>query len=135
MRGAYDTITIWNKFRNASNKNEWQRSVIPGCSWETEIIKTVSGTTANIASNIIVLVPANALYRPFNEWKTDRQGFTFSAGDLVARGEILTEITGVTPHTESEVKTSLSPGVFNIMAFADYTQGYKRGRHFEISGV
>lgn len=135
MRGAFDSITVYNKFRNASNKDEWKRSVVPNCSWETEVIKTASGTTANIASSTIVLVSVNPDYRPFNEWVTDRQGFTFSVGDLVARGEILTEITGVSPYTESLVKASLLPEVFNVKAFADFTQNHKHGKHFEISGV
>ena len=135
LRGAYDKITIWNEYRNAENKSAWKRSVIDNCSWETDITKTASGTTANIASSVVVLVAENANYRPFNQWVTDKQGFTFSVGDLVARGEILTEITGTTPFTSAMVKTSLLPEVFVIKAFSYETEGYKKGRHYEISGV
>lgn len=139
MRSATETITVWNRYR-MGEKDAWQRSVVEGCAWEMEIVRAMENGAARLASAYTVLVEENPAYRPFEEWQAlpqkERQAcFTFSAGDLVALGVCAQEITGAAPHSLAEVKTRLLPNAFVISAFADLTQGYKQGGHYELQGV
>ncbi len=138
MRGADDVITVWNKRRNpATNKDEWFRHIIPNCSWEQKAVRAVSGQTASIASTTSVLIAENPLYKPAAEWTAGDKAafFTLQTGDLIARGAHDTEITGVSPYTESAVKQSLMPEAFTIRVMQDNTAGYKRGRHYYVEGI
>ena len=138
MRGAFDTITIWNKYSDAStNKDVFFRSVVKGCSYEQKSVRAVSGQTASVAGTTGVLIAENPNYKPAKEWAAgDKTAFfTLQTGDLVARGEHSDEITGISPNTESAVRQRLMPEVFTIRVVQDNTAGYKRGRHLFVEGV
>ncbi len=137
MRGANDTITVWNKWRNPeTNKDEWFRHVITGCSWEHKAVREVDGQTARLASVFSVLISENPQYRAAGEWADDKiTFFTLQEGDLVALGVQSAEITGAAPNTESAVRQNLAPEVFTIRVFVDNTGGYKRGKHYYLEGV
>lgn len=121
MRGMTETVTIWRKSR-VGGKDVWTRVVVPDCCWDSNTERTVSGNTASLASTFVVLLPASLAGR-------------VSVGDLVAKGAHETEITGVAPNTEANVRTSLLPNVFTVKNVYDGTAGYKQGRHIEIEGV
>lgn len=136
LLGSYEKITIWNKYRDqTTNKDSWQKSVIPGCSWEHREVRNVAGQTASIGSTTSVLINENKLFVTPKNWAPGTETFTINIGDLVARGEHNIEITGEAPYRESEVRQSLLPDVFIIKTFNNNTQGYKMGRHYDISGV
>lgn len=121
MRGMTETITLWHKSR-VDGKDTWQRTIIANCCWESDVVRTVSGNSAALASTFVVLLPASL-------------GGKVSVGDLVAKGEQEAEITGVAPHTEAVVRTSLLPQVFTVKTVYDGTAGYKQAPHIEIEGV
>lgn len=121
MRGMTETVTIWHKSR-VDGKDTWTRTVVPECCWESNTVRTVSGNSAALASTFVVLLPASLAGK-------------VSVGDLVAKGEHETEITGVAPNTEANVRTSLLPNVFTVKNVYDGTAGYKQGGHIEIEGL
>ena len=139
MRGANETITVWNRWRNpVTQKHEWFRCIVPNCSWETEIVAQPTTTGAVMANTYNILVSEHQDYRPPTEWEAlpDKStAFTFRPSDIVALGKVTREITGIEPETEARLKDALAPNVFTIKVVADRTQGYKLGRHYEVSGV
>ena len=138
MRGATETITVWNRYKDDAKKDVWVRSVVVGCSWEDDIVRDVNGTAAVYASGYQVLIAENPAYMPVEEWlalsaEDKATGFTLAVGSLVARGEQSDEITPA--FTVAMLKQRLDTGIFAISAFSDATHGYKRGRHYELLGV
>lgn len=121
MRGAVETVTLWHKSR-VEGKDAWARRVLEGVAWEADIIRSVSGGAASLASAFTVLIPAEL-------------GAVVFVGDLVAKGAHEVEITGAAPNTEPLVRASLLPEAFTVKAVYDGTAGHKRGRHIEITGV
>lgn len=141
IKGCFQTVTIWNKWRNHSTgKDEFYRHVLPvPCKWKNHIQRSISDSTANIASSIIAMIPYSDTYRSATEWKAlDADGrsafWTLQTGDLMALGDQSTEITGVKPYTTSDVLTALAPNVMTIKGFQDNTQS-THGRHYRVEGV
>ena len=141
MRGATETVTVWNRWRNPSiNVDEWFRKVIPHCAWEEKIVTSVSGTGA-VAGNVYsVLIDRHPLYMPRREWAALGHAdkgiyFTLAAGEIMARGVVDFEITGAASKTEAAAKTAYAPDVFTISTVSDETEPYKRGAHYEVTGV
>lgn len=140
LKGFIHTITIWNKLSTQGQKDRWFKSIINDCSWEDVVVRSVSGSTANVATTTRVLIEKKDNYLIYEKWSklSDDERinyFTFSQGDLVALGEHEEDITGVSPHTEALIKIALKPYVFNIKALSDQTESYKHGKHYEIEGV
>lgn len=134
MMGCYDTVTVWNEHNNA-----FYRHVIPvKCKWKSKLVRTVSGTTANVADVIVVVIPFTDLYKPFSEWKLlseddKKQYFTFNKGDIMALGAITVDITGMKPYTKSEIRQMFSPNSLAIKVIQDNTTN-ANGKHFRIEG-
>lgn len=140
LRGAYDTITLWNKWRNpGTNKDEWFRHVLSGCSWEHKAVRTVTGQTASLASVTTVLIPENILFMNQDEWEhmtgNRTAFFTVQTGDIIALGAHEAEITDIAPYRESDVIVLYAPKAFKVKIFQDNTAGYKRGRHYYAEGT
>lgn len=121
MRGMTETITIWHKAKGENGKDTWTRQVVPECSWESNVVRAVSGNTASLASTFVVLLPASLVGH-------------VDKGDLVAKGDCNAEITGVAPNTEALVRNSLLPNVFTVKIVHDGTAEYKQAPHIEIEG-
>ena len=129
MRGATETITVWHRAKDTeTRKDTWTRTVIRGCSWGSKIVRstgsanTGGSNVAAIASAFVVLIPSP-------------QAVRIAPGDLVAKGEHIVEITGVSPLTEPLVRESLLPDVFTIKAVRDASAAHKRAPHYELTGV
>lgn len=138
MFGCNLTVTVFNKWNNpTTKKDEWFRTVIPVLvRWKSHTERNVSGTSASVANTYVVIMPPSEQYMSESEWKIleDKTGyFTLQKGDLLALGEIDTEITGVTPNRESEVKAALSPNVMTIKSIEDNTR-VAHGKHYRLEG-
>lgn len=138
MFGCNQTVTIWNKWNNpATKKDEWFRFVVPVLArWKYHTERSVSGTSASVVNTIIAIIPPSEKYLPEQEWKAladKSKGFTLQKGDLLALGEHDTEITGVTPFRESDVKALLSPDVMTVKSIKDNTLT-AHGKHFKVEG-
>ena len=87
---------------------------MPECSWESNVVRAVSGNTASLASTFVVLLPASLVGH-------------VDKGDLVAKGDCNAEITGVAPNTEALVRNSLLPNVFTVKIVARWYRGIQAG--------
>jgi len=141
MLGCNDNVTVWNRFRNPeTGKDEWYRKVLPvKCKWKTRIERNISAGVASVANSFTLIVPQSEYCKSPQEWDALNAGekarfFTFREGDVVAEGVHKTEITGVKPFTESEVKAMLAPNVMVIKAVQDNTR-VMHGKHLRIDGV
>jgi len=141
MLGVHDTVTIWNRHRNKeTKKDEWVLHVVEGCSWECEIEATTTDKGAVVGGSYSVMIAEHEDYRDYLSWKQmgpeeRARYFTLNAGDLIALGEIATEISGVEPYRMSDVQSELLPNAFIVKAFADESQKHKLGRHYMVKGV
>lgn len=123
MLGMTETLTVWHKEKERVNgKDVWTRTVVPGCTFDSDIVRSVSGNTASLASAYICLLPPSMAGK-------------VSVGDLVAKGAQTAEITGTAPYTEPLVRESLLPDAFRVKTVTDCTAGYKQAPHVEIQGV
>jgi len=141
MLGCNSDVTVWNKWRDpASGRDVFIRHVLPvKCKFKSNIGRSVTGNTANVASSFAAVVPWTEDYRPESVWKgmdevCRGRYFTIQKGDIMALGTHETEITGVKPYTESMVKAGLLPDVFSVKAYAENARS-ARGRHIRVEGV
>ena len=141
MRGATKQATLWCRWYNpTTKKTEYYRYTLPRCSWEDKVVTGISGTGA-VASNVYsVLIDFDPNYRPKIAWDDlseaeRRQYWTLAPGDLMAKGDVEFEITGVSPNTQADLRKNMGADAFAITAVVDAAEGYKRGRHYSVSGV
>lgn len=85
----YDkTITICNKLRKVDTQSGttdlWIKTVIKNAEFKRISKSDVNGTTASMGETIVVLIPFENGYLPYNEWKNDTtKGYTVTQGDVV----------------------------------------------------
>jgi len=132
MFDCKEVVTVWNRWRDPeTGKDEFLRHVITvKCKWRRQT-RTNKGT--------VVIVPFSARYRPFEEWtkmeRAERERFfTFQEGDLIAAGDRATEITGVSPCTQSQVKVLYHPRSIIVREVSDNTKE-RFGGHYRITGA
>ena len=125
MRGVNATVTIWRKrFNQTAKKDEFSREVLPMlCKWDDKTVKTATDKGAVINKIVIVAIPYVPGYEP-----------ECYAGDYLALGEQIIEITGISPYTAAEVKKLLEPDFIQVKSVSDNTKN-DRGKHWEIMGV
>ena len=86
------TVTVLNKLRRADNnsgKDIWVKTVLHNVAWYTKSAVKADGTSADISTYKIILIPFNSKYRPYSQWKTDHfDTFSMSVGDYILMGEI-----------------------------------------------
>lgn len=132
-----ETITVLNKLKaqdSPTKQDIWYKHVINDCSFTSKTTRTVQGDTVRIGNSLISRVPKNIMYKPYNSWiDTPTDGFTFSTGDIVIKGEITeTEITSREVH---RILQKYKPESFTINAFKDNTGIKNTGEHYRIEGV
>lgn len=70
LRMFPDTITLYNRYKDASNKDQWQRTVLDRCYLVRETTKTAQvNNTASIASNVSIRIAQRQGYFPPDRWK------------------------------------------------------------------
>lgn len=161
MIGFNDTITIWNKYTDATYTDKWIKRYIHNVSWTSKFNQGSDASGSETTSDFTVLVSQTDGYLPKNEWDklADDQKpyyFTFGNGDLVAKGEheftlekiianhkfaLTIPIGGYMPEyvtigEESIVKIKQKIGVeaFYLRALTDNTQPFKQAKHWKVSG-
>lgn len=132
------TITVLNKLKgqdSATKFDVWYKTVLHNSSFTTTTISNISGTTVSVGGVYTVRVPYDPNYKPYSEWIDDpTEGFTFSIGDIIIKGEIEESIT--TPQEVSKILQKYQPNAFTIRAsLKDNTGVMEFGQHYHIEGV
>lgn len=129
------TITVLNKLSardSATKLDVWKATVLHNCSWSGRAERSMDGNNATVGNVFVVRVPKSADYHPYNEWKRSMDGFTFSTGDYIIRGEITEEVT---PSTVQSIVNAHKPEAFIIKLFQDNTGTVEALEHYHIEGV
>lgn len=129
------TITVLNKLAardSATKLDVWKATVLHNCSWSGRAERSVSGNTVSVGNVFVVRVPKSADYHPYNKWKESMDGFTFSTGDYIIRGEVTEEIT---PDTVQNIVNAHKPEAFIVKLFQDNTGTVEALEHYHIEGV
>lgn len=127
------TITVLNRrdgLDSPDRLDAWKKTVLHGCFWAGEQTRGQSGQEVNEGASYLLRVPRSADYRPYLEWKTDMEGFTFSPGDYIILGEVAWEIT---LETVQSVAERYRPDAFEVRKFKDSTRGPLP--HYRLEGV
>lgn len=130
------TITVLNKLAardSATKLDVWKKTVLKNCAWSSNTVRSVQGTTVSVGSSFVVRVPKSDDYKPYGEWKETLEGFTFSTGDYVIKGEIEEET--VTPNNVLGIVSRHKPEVFEVRLFKDNTGTVELAEHYRIEGV
>lgn len=132
------TITILNKRDGRDSPDHldaWKKTVLDHCAWKQTETQGQSGRLSeaveiNEGAEYLVRVPPSDEYRPYSAWKEDMEGFTFSPGDYVIKGEIAEEVTA---ETVQSVVNRYRPDAFEVRLFRDNTgTGYLD--HYRLEG-
>lgn len=129
------TITVLNKLSardSATKLDVWKSTVLHNCSWSGKAERSMDGNNAVVGNVFVVRVPKSADYHPYNEWKESMDGFTFSTGDYIIRGEVTDEVT---PNTVQSIINAHKPEAFIIKLFQDNTGTVEALEHYHIEGV
>lgn len=122
-----ETITLLNRRDGKDSKDHldtWKKTVLRRCVWVQQQDRTPStlltnATEVKLSAACLVRVPASPDYRPYNAWREDMEGFTFSTGDFIIKGEIQEET--VTPETVNAIVDKYRPDAFEVQLFKDNT--------------
>lgn len=129
------TVTVYNKLSgkdSATRKDVWYRRVLNDCSFTSETVRNVSGTTVSVGNAFVCRIPENPDYLPYNEWRENPDGhFTLNVGDYVFFGEIDEFIT---PETLQTIYQRYKDRAFQVRGFKDNT-GCGRLKHYRLDGV
>lgn len=132
------TVTVLNKrdgLDSPDHLDTWKKTVLRQCTWVQKETRSQSGrlsegAEANEGADYLVRVPPSAEYRPYSVWKDTMEGFTFSPGDYVLKGEITEEITA---ETVQSIVSQHRPDAFEVRLFRDNTgSGYLD--HYRLEG-
>ena len=136
---TFDTaITVLNRLKSkdsVTKQDVWYATIIPDCDWTQETIRNVSGNTVSVGGAYKTLIPKQANYLPYNEWKSKPDGnLTFTEGDFVIKGVLdFEEIP--TPNTIQKIYQNHRPQAFQIKSFKDLTGIIELAEHYEIEGA
>lgn len=129
------TITVLNKLsaRDSVTKLDvWKATVLHHCAWSGKAVRSVQGSEISIGNSFIVRVPKSENYHPYNEWKENMNGFTFSTGDYIIKGEVTDEVT---PNTVQNIVNAHKPEAFIVKFFQDNTKTVEALEHYHLEGV
>lgn len=132
------TVTVLNRRAGRDSPDHldaWKKTVLRDCFWAGKQTRGQSGrmtasTEVSEGASYLLRVPQDAGCRTYREWKEDMEGFTFSTGDYIIRGEVTEEIT---PETVQAVVESHRPDAFEVQLFKDNTDGPLP--HYRLEGV
>ncbi len=129
------TITILNKLNGRDSPDrmdKWKKTTLHLCSWTSQAVRTMSGASVLMGSSFIVRIPKSDTFRPYSEWKVDKEGWTVSLGDYVIKGEVEEEVT---PQTVQQIVNQHRPGAFEVRVFQDATGAVEALEHYRVEGV
>ena len=132
------TITVLNKRDGRDSPyhlDAWKKTVLRQCAWKQTETQSQPGRLSdaveiNKGEDYLVRVPPSTEYQPYSAWKDTMEGFTFSPGDYVIKGEITDEVTA---ETVQSIVSQHRPDAFEVRLFRDNTgTGYLD--HYRLEG-
>ncbi len=129
------TITILNRLNGCDSGDKidkWKKTTLHLCSWTYQAVRTNSGASMLVDRSCVVRIPKSDTFRPYNEWKTDMDGWTVSLGDYVIKGEVQEEVT---PLTVQQIVNQHRPDAFEVRMFQDATRIIEALGHYRLEGV
>lgn len=129
------TVTLLNKLSGSDSKtglDVWKKTILHNCAWSGQLQRSVSDNTVFFGSSFVVRVPKSENYHPYNEWAMDMDGFTFSTGDYLIKGEIVEDVT---PENVVSVVESYRPNACIIKIFKDNSDNFGVLEHYRLEGV
>lgn len=132
------TITVLNKrdgLDSPDHLDAWKKTVLKQCAWkqtetQDQTVRLSEAVDISKGADYLVRVPPSSEYRPYSAWKDTMEGFTFSPGDYVLKGEITEEITA---ETVQSIVSQHRPDAFEVRLFRDNTgTGYLD--HYRLEG-
>lgn len=132
------TVTVLNRLKgadSATKQDVWYATVLKNCDWTQSVVRNVSGTVVSVGGAYRCLVPKQANYLPYADWKNSPDGnLTFSEGDYIIKGT-LAEDELPTPNTIQKIFQNHRPEAFQIKTFSDNTGTIELAEHYHLEGV
>lgn len=119
-------ITIYNKyFDKVSGSNKYQRTVLRNVDWQGKRNATVGDKGLNLDDSIMIFVDKFDNYispKRFNLLSDEERFkyFTFGISDIIVKGEIDFEITGVKPNNIADVERNFDD-VVTILSVQEWS--------------
>ncbi|MDE6357908.1 MAG: hypothetical protein K2L15_04895 [Eubacteriales bacterium] len=129
-------ITVLNKIKathSTTRLDVWKKTTLDSCFFNAQAVRNINGTTVTMGNNFICRVPKNDNYRPYNKWIEDLEGFTFSTGDYIVKGEVTEDL--ITPDNIRKVVEKYKPNAFEVRFFKDNTGIIAFLEHYHLEGV
>ncbi|MCL2547102.1 MAG: hypothetical protein FWE06_07935 [Oscillospiraceae bacterium] len=156
MRGANETITVWNRYRDTDSRRDvWVSHVVHGCAWQTSASRRTTGALAGADDRVVVLIAAEEGcqvdfdYKSPHVWRDlssdDKIAyFTVREGDVIARGDLVSseQLAVSNGHlnvngeemTVNDLRELLARDMCVVTRVADNTSHERRGRHLNVNG-
>lgn len=129
-----NTVTVYNRYKaqdNTSKLDTWHRTVLQSCFFSQQTVRSVEGQAVKFGTSVLCRIPENKNYKPYSEWKKEKQGFTLSLGDIVILGEISSEMT---PSNRLGIINDNKPNAFIIEVIQENTTACRGVPHWRLEG-
>lgn len=123
-------ITIYNRYYDKVNDvDRYQRTVIRGVNWQGKRNATVSDKGLNRDDSILIFIDKLDNYvspKRFARLTDDERSncFTFGSNDLIIKGEIDFEITGIKPNSIADLERQVDD-VVNILGTQEWSNHWE----------
>ena len=123
-------ITVYNKYYDLdSDTYKYQRTVIKGVNWQGKRNATVGDKGLNRDDSIIIFIDKLDNYispKRFDRLTEEERTkyFTFGLNDLVVKGEIDFEITGLKPNSVADLERQFDD-VVNILGISQWSEHWE----------
>ena len=136
------TVTVFNKFEDPDTRQiTWFRTVLHNCFWKYTGNKVVVGETTIETDTALCRVPANTAFLEKYLWNDEEdksEYFTFSAGDILVKGEVDDDIDEyASGYRSSDILTKYKKyGECMVIDRCSVNTGLGRGlEHYLVKGV
>lgn len=123
-------ITVYNKYYDKVNDvDRYQKAIIRGVNWQGKRNATVSDKGLNRDDSILIFIDKLDNYvspKRFDRLTDEERSnyFTFGLNDLVVKGEIDFEITGIKPNSIADLERQFDD-VVNILGVQEWTEHWE----------
>lgn len=130
------TITILNKLSRKDSQtglDVWYKYTLNDISYKQNIDRTTEGINVNIGNYFTILIPFDANYKCYDDWKSSLSGYTLSQGDIIVLDDIKDEI--VNPNTIASLKQKYKYKICEIRAITEVSNKFGVNIQFRVEGV
>ena len=135
------TITVYNKYSDASGRITWYRHILRNCFWKDTDTMLVNGETIIQTNVTLCRVPVNKNFREKYVWDglTSRGNyFTFGTGDIIVKGiaeDVVNEYEAGKRSSDLLTKYKNLQGCFVVEKCSVNTGNGRGNEHYYVRGV